>query len=153
MGLEFKLSYTANEINEKLGKIDSLATKSEIPTKISDLTNDSGYLTAIPNEYITETELNAKGYLTEHQSLDGFATESYVDSAISAIPTPAAVIYDNEQSLTEEQQALARANIGIAGIITPDMIMEMMDETGAAQPIADADNSVLMTDDDRILIL
>lgn len=51
MAIEFKLSYTGNEINEKLGKIDNLAEKSELPTKTSDLTNDSGLIT----EY-TETD-------------------------------------------------------------------------------------------------
>ena len=51
MAIEFKLSYTGNEINEKLGKIDNLAEKSELPTKTSDLTNDSGFIT----EY-TETD-------------------------------------------------------------------------------------------------
>lgn len=64
--------------------------KAQIPTKISQLTNDSGYLesipteyitetelsakgylTAVPSEYITETELNGKGYLTEHQDISG----------------------------------------------------------------------------------
>jgi hypothetical protein len=45
MATEFKLSYTANEINTKLGKVDSLAEKSELPTKTSDLTNDSGFAT------------------------------------------------------------------------------------------------------------
>lgn len=30
-----------------------------IPTKTSELTNDSGFLTSIPDEYVTETELNA----------------------------------------------------------------------------------------------
>ena len=30
-----------------------------------------GYLTNIPSEYITETELNNKGYLTEHQDISG----------------------------------------------------------------------------------
>ena len=39
--------------------------KDEIPTNISELINDTGYLTSVPSEYITETELNAKGYLTE----------------------------------------------------------------------------------------
>ena len=34
-------------------------------------------------EYITETELNAKGYLTEHQDISGLATKEYVDSAIT----------------------------------------------------------------------
>ncbi len=38
--------------------------KSEMPTKVSDLENDNGYLTDVPEEYITETELENKGYLT-----------------------------------------------------------------------------------------
>jgi hypothetical protein len=46
MATEFKLSYTGNEINEKLGKIDSLATKNEVPTKTSQLNNDSGFITS-----------------------------------------------------------------------------------------------------------
>ena len=105
---EFKLSYTAKEINERLSRIDNLSEKSELPTKTSDLTNDSGfttqnyvrnyaqpigdyalkseiptdYLTEIPEEYITEFELNQRGYLTEHQSLDGFATEEDVNNAL-----------------------------------------------------------------------
>lgn len=33
-----------------------------VPTKVSDLTNDSGYLTDVPSEYVTDTELTAKGY-------------------------------------------------------------------------------------------
>ena len=32
---------------------------------------DKGYLTDIPNYYITETELDAKGYLSEHQDISG----------------------------------------------------------------------------------
>ena len=69
MATEYKLSYTASDINSKLGQISTLAKKSEIPTKVSELANDSGYL-------------------TKHQSLDGLATESYVNSAIAAIPPP-----------------------------------------------------------------
>lgn len=34
-----------------------------VPTKVSELTNDSNF--------VTETELNAKGYLTEHQDISG----------------------------------------------------------------------------------
>ena len=47
------------------------ATQTQIPTKVSQLTNDSKYLTSIPAEYITESELNSKGYLTEHQDISG----------------------------------------------------------------------------------
>ena len=118
---EYRLSYTASDIDYRLGRIDDMVLKSDLPTKTSDLTNDSNYATEayvieyaqpagdyalrseiheadlskyalkteiptdylkeIPSEYITESELTAKGYLTE-QSLYGLATESYVDTAI-----------------------------------------------------------------------
>ena len=42
------------------GLIDAIV----VPTKTSQLTNDSGFLTSIPSEYVTEAKLNAKGYLT-----------------------------------------------------------------------------------------
>ena len=42
-----------------------------VPTKVSQLANDSGFIKSIPSEYVTETELNAKGYLTEHQDISG----------------------------------------------------------------------------------
>lgn len=45
------------------------------------------------------------------------------------------------------------ADIENIPIITPEMIMAMLDEVQLAQPVADADNSVLTTDDDKILIL
>ena len=123
MANEFKLSYTASDINARLGKIDNLANKNELPTKTSDLINDSdfvaksyvqnyaqpkgdyalksevpeidlsgyalkneiptNYLTEIPEEYVTEIELSAKGYLTEHQSLEGLATQEYADNALA----------------------------------------------------------------------
>ena len=39
-------------------------------------------LQAIPEEYITETELDGKGYLTEHQSLDNYYTKEQIDAMI-----------------------------------------------------------------------
>ena len=45
--------------------ISNKADKSEIPTKTSQLTNDSNFISSIPSEYVTETELNAKGLATE----------------------------------------------------------------------------------------
>ena len=49
-------------------KPTNLATTDDIPTvptKTSQLTNDSGYITNVPDEYITEAELKAKKYTTE----------------------------------------------------------------------------------------
>ena len=55
----------------------------DIPSKTSDLVNDSGFLTQIPDEYVTEAELDSKGYLTEHQSLENYATKDYVSNALT----------------------------------------------------------------------
>lgn len=49
--------------------LSDYAKKSEIP-------DVSGFITEIPSEYVTETELEAKGYLTEHQSLSEYAKKS-----------------------------------------------------------------------------
>jgi hypothetical protein len=40
--------------------IDLKADKTEIPTNVSAFNNDAGYLSAVPDEYITESELDAK---------------------------------------------------------------------------------------------
>lgn len=72
--------------------LSEYAKKSEIPTvptKTSQLTNDSNFLTAVPAEYVTETELNNKGYLTEHQSLSEYAKKSEIPDVshfITSIP-------------------------------------------------------------------
>ena len=74
---------------EKIGdtEIDltNYALKSEIPTKTSELTNDSGFLTAIPSEYVTEAELNAKGYLTEHQDLSAYALKTEIPNVPTVV--------------------------------------------------------------------
>lgn len=51
-------------------------TKQETAALIPDT---SSFLTAVPADYVTESELNAKGFLTEHQSLEGLATTSEVE--------------------------------------------------------------------------
>lgn len=52
------------------------ALKSEIPTvptNVSAFTNDAGYITSIPAEYVTETELEGKGYATTTALTEGLA--------------------------------------------------------------------------------
>ena len=83
--------------------LSSYATKAEIPTNISQLTNDSGYLTSIPSEYVTDTELNDKGYLTEHQSLSDYATKSYVDEAINALRTELMALIESGGNIVETE--------------------------------------------------
>ena len=62
------LSITADGILSATGggTADSIAWENVVgrPTKLSYFTNDSGFITSIPSEYITETELTSKGYAT-----------------------------------------------------------------------------------------
>ena len=62
------------------GSYNDLTDKPTIPSKVSELENDSNYLTSVPEEYVTETELAGKNYATVSQipSLDGYATEAWV---------------------------------------------------------------------------
>lgn len=50
-----EMETSINNINESL---NSKANTSDIPTNTSELYNDSGFLTSIPSEYVTETEMN-----------------------------------------------------------------------------------------------
>ena len=50
-----EIETSINNINESL---NTKANISDIPTKTSKLTNDSGFLTSIPSEYVTEQEMN-----------------------------------------------------------------------------------------------
>lgn len=63
--------YTKSEVDQTVSDLrdnvqSQYALKSEIPTNVSELNNDSGYL-------------------TEHQSLEGYATEKYVQDAVDAV--------------------------------------------------------------------
>lgn len=93
---------TETYVQEKIDAIpepdlSDYALKTDIPKKVSDFTNDAGYITSIPDEYVTEAELESKGYLTEHQdlsayalktevpSIEGLATETYVNDAVATV--------------------------------------------------------------------
>ena len=86
-----KISTAVSLAEERVDfKLGSYALKTEIP-------DVSGFITEIPGEYVTETELNAKGYLTEHQSLADYSTttqvQSMIDTAIAGITDGEAVSY------------------------------------------------------------
>ena len=103
---------TKEELTQAINSIDlsSYAKKTDIPSldayaKKSDIPSLEGY--------VTETELNAKGYLTEHQdlssyalkteipSIDGLATTEYVDNAIANVPSGGNVDLSNYYTKSE----------------------------------------------------
>lgn len=55
------------------------------PTKVSEFTNDTGYLTSIPSEYVTDTELSSKDYQTKTQVNE--IVKNVVGSAPEALDT------------------------------------------------------------------
>ena len=61
---------------------NDLTDKPTIPTKTSELTNDSGFITEIPAEYITEAEMQEYA-----QPKGEYATTTYVDGKIGNIDT------------------------------------------------------------------
>ena len=138
------------------GKVDSVNGMTgdvvlEIPSKTSDLVNDSGFLTQIPDEYITETELDAKGYLTEHQSLaeyakkselfskdyndltnkptipsvEGLASTQYVDEKVAAIVVPSLDGYATEQWV--EGKGYLTQHQSLADYSTTTQVQSMID--------------------------
>ena len=73
--------YTKEEVDGKIPDVSNFITSipSEYITE-SEL-NDKGYITEIPSEYITESELNDKGYLTSIP--DTYITEDELTTALS----------------------------------------------------------------------
>lgn len=92
--LDDKVSHT--ELDERISLV-----KKEIPTKISELINDKDYIIDIPDEYITESELNKKGYLTEAQGLKKYYEKSDVDRKIENVTTETDIKLDG-YARTEE---------------------------------------------------
>ena len=93
---------TWNAKSDFSGSYNDLTDK---PTNVSKFTNDAGYLTSVPEEYITETELNAKGYLTEHQDLSDYAKKT----EIPTVPTNVSAFENDAGYLTEHQNLDAYA--------------------------------------------
>ena len=105
-------------------KVCDQTARNSIPTKTSQLTNDSGYITNIPDEYITETELNAKGYATTSQ--------------IPTVPTNVSELTNDSHYATETfvtnkiaEASLSGGEIDLSGYVTR--------ETGNASQITFAD--------------
>lgn len=77
--VEAKIDNGQGSGNNQEVNLEDYYTKAEVAELIAaaiaelELPDFSEFITEIPAEYITEDELNKKGYLTEHQSLDNYA--------------------------------------------------------------------------------
>ena len=86
----------------------------DIPTKTSDLTNDSGFLTSIPSEYITDSEmslaLSTKANTSDIPSLNGYATETFVTNKIAEASLNGTFDPTNYYTKTEIDNKLGNIN-------------------------------------------
>ena len=76
------------------GNYNDLSNKPTIPTKTSQLTNDSNFISSIPSEYVTEAELEAKGYSTFSGSYNDLTNKP-------TIPTKTSQLTNDSRYLTE----------------------------------------------------
>ena len=127
----------------EIPSVEGLAKITDIPTKVSQLENDSNYLSSIPEEYITETELNAKGYLTEHQDLSAYATKD----EIPTVPNKVSELTNDSNYQTAEQVNSA-VTTEIAKVVADapedfDTLKEMSDWIAGHEDDASAMNSAI----------
>ena len=111
-----EIETSINNINESL---NTKANISDIPTKTSKLTNDSGFLTSIPSEYVTETEMNE----AIANVSTGYATKDELNTKAntSDIPTNTSELYNDSgfltsipsEYVTETEMNEAIANVSI----------------------------------------
>lgn len=116
-----------DDINTDGGDVDlsSYATKEDIPTKTSQLDNDSNFISSIPSEYITETELNAKGYLTEHQSLDNYALKSEIPS----VPTKISQLQNDSNFISSiPEEYVTEQELNSKGLATETFVTNKIEE-------------------------
>ena len=87
-----KIPIIEQSVGEITNDLNSKADTSDIPTNTSELNNDSGFLTSIPSEYVTEQEMNeAIANISSGGNVDlsGYATKDELNTKanISDIPT------------------------------------------------------------------
>lgn len=120
-------AYTKSQVDSALSGKANTSDIPTVPTKVSAFTNDSGYLTAVPSEYITETELSAKGYAAQ-SGLDSHTgnTDVHITSAertkLAGIATGAQVNTitgvkgNSENSYRTGNVNITAANIGLGNV-------------------------------------
>ena len=117
-----------NNITYLSGEIDDKVDKSESGLFYPMEGNPSGFLTTVPNEYATKdfvsSGLNTKldissfssvsgDFLTAHQSLEGYATEQWVENKGYITGVDLSNYYDKTQTSSKEELADAFNNVNV----------------------------------------
>ena len=137
-----EIETSINDINESL---NTKANTSDIPTNTSELYNDSGFLTSIPSEYVTETEMNeaianissggsvsqedintaVNNYLTEHPVSGGATTEQAAQIEANRV-----AIGDENSGLTKEVNDIKNTELQNLNTTIQEVNETLGDKTG-----------------------
>ena len=134
-----KLATTSKEVVGAINEVKSSVDGITVPTKTSDLTNDSGFITSIPSEYITETELETKGYLTEHQSLTDYAKKTDIPDVSSfitsddlpTVPTKVSELTNDSNFITSIPEEYITETELKSNYYTKEEVGELLEEGGS----------------------
>ena len=117
--------------------LSNYATKSEIPTKVSQLTNDKQYTTKADVEaydYVTNEELAEKGYITDHQDLSSYAKKTDIPTKTSQLTNDSNLIVDSKYVHTDNNYTTTEKN-KLAGLVN-------YDDTALANRVATAETTI-----------
>ena len=132
-------------------QLSDYALKTEIPSsetivnKAVEKVEKKGYLTEHQslNGYVTETQLNEKGYLTKHQDISKLATQKAVDDVAAKVTQlenrPVTSSYDDteiKRKLKELEDRPTTANIDTSNFVTNTQL-ENMHYLTEHQPLTD----------------
>ena len=142
---------TKADLNNK-ANVSHTHTKSDItdlsiPTKTSQLTNDSGFITSIPSKYVTESELNAKGYATEDFVTDSINQASVSGGYVHPTTHPASLIVftDGETFQNKLDAGTLKGEKGDTGAQGPQGLKGEKGDTGAQGPQGEKGSDGLTT--------
>ena len=108
-----KIPIIEQSVGEITNDLNSKANTSDIPTNTSELNNDSGFLTSIPSEYVTEQEMNeAIANISSGGNVDlsGYATKDELNTKVNISDVPTAI----EAYVTTHRDEL-KGDTGAAG--------------------------------------
>ena len=108
-----KIPMIEQSVEEITNNLNTKANTSDIPTNTSELNNDSGFLTSIPSEYVTETEMNeAIANISSGGNVDlsGYATKDELNTKANISDVPTAI----EAYVTTHRDEL-KGDTGAAG--------------------------------------
>ena len=106
-----EMEASINNINETL---NTKANTSDIPTNTSELYNDSGFLTSIPSEYITETEMNeAIANVSSGGSVSQEDINTAVNNYLTEHPIASGATSEQAAQIEANKTAIGDANSGL----------------------------------------